>query len=257
MPLARDDAVCLRITPFGETSQVVSVLCRERGRVRLLVKGARRRTKAGKGKFDGGLESLDLGHVLFAHVPDRDLSVMTEWKLLDGHRHLRHDLRAMWLGMYAAELVDRLIEEHDPHPKLYDGFLRLLSRLTEDQTREAVMVAFVLNLIRQAGILPDFAVCHDGTPTHRALADQDTLSFDADRAVLHRGDEDVPSDARPVAAEGVAVILSLLRLTRTGGEIPTIDRSDADAAHRLLATHLRHQTDARLRTARFVFHERL
>ena len=253
MPLARDDAICLRVTPFGETSQVASVLCREHGRVKLLAKGARRRTKAGKGKFDGGLESLDLGHALFAHVPERELSPMTEWKLLDGHRALRHDLRAMWLGLHAAELVDRLIEEHDPHPRLFDGMLRLLARLPEAATREAVALAFVLNLIRQAGILPDFGRTHDGTPTRRALAEGDVLTYSPGDAALYRGDEGVPGDAVPVDLRGLDAILALLRLARGGGDLPAFSRADADAAHRLLATHLRAQTDARLRVARFAF----
>ena len=253
MPLARDDAICLRVTPFGETSQVASVLCREHGRVKLLAKGARRRTKAGKGKFDGGMEPLDLGHALFAHVPERDLSPMTEWKLLDGHRALRRDLRAMWLGLYAAELVDRLIEEHDPHPRLFDGLLRLFARLTEPTTREAVALAFVLNLIRQAGILPDFGRTSDGTPTRRALAEGDVLSYSPGDAALYRGDEGVPGDAIPANPAALEAILGLLRLARNGGDLPTLQRPEADGAHKLLAAHLRAQTDARLRVARFIF----
>ncbi len=251
MPLARDDAVCLRSTPFGETSQIVSLLCRDRGRVRLLVKGARRRTKVGKSKFDGGIDPLDLGHALFAHVPDRELSLMTEWKLLDAHRTLRKSLRAIHLALYAAELVDRLVEEHDPHPKLFDGMLRLFHRLEDARTREAVMLAFVLNVVRQAGILPDLSRCHDGTPVAKAVRDGETLTFSPSEAALYAGD-DVPSDAEPVEPRGIGAILALLRLAKSGGEVPAISVASAAAGHRLLATHVRHQTEARLRTARHV-----
>ncbi|MEM1010858.1 MAG: DNA repair protein RecO [Planctomycetota bacterium] len=249
MPLARDDAVCLRSTPFGETSQVVSILCRERGRVRLLVKGARRRTKLGKSKFDGGIEPLDLGHALFAHVPERELSLMTEWKLLDRHRHLRRSLRTVHLASYAAELVDRLIEQHEPVPKLFDGFQRFIARLEDRQKREAVTLAFVLNLIRQAGILPDLSRAADGASIVQALRDGETITFSPSDAALHVG-QDVPGDVEVVDSDGLAAVLALLRLPRTGAELPVLSRRVASGAHRLLVSHVRHQTDARVRTAR-------
>src|SRR5688500_6513039 len=95
MPLVRDQAVCLRVMPYSETSQILSLFTREHGRVRLIAKGATRRTKAGKSKFDGGLDLLDSGDAVFSFAPERDLSILAEWRLRDGHLGLRRDLRAL------------------------------------------------------------------------------------------------------------------------------------------------------------------
>ena len=249
MPLVRDQAVCLRVSPFSETSQIVTLLTREHGRLRLIAKGARRQTKAGKGKFDGGLDLLDSGDAVFSHSLERDLSLLTEWRLRDGHRDLRGDLRATYLGLYAGELIDRLIEEHDAHPKLFDQLERLLSRLANAATREAVFLAFQLNLLRQTGLLPDFARCLGGTAPQAA----GRLAFSPRQARLVCDDAiDEMPDAIPVGKPAITAIQSLLRLARGGGGLPEVTRDQADAANRLLAAHVQEQTGSRLRLARYV-----
>lgn len=249
MPLVHDQAVCLRVTPYSETSQILSLFSREHGRVRLIAKGATRRTRAGKSKFDGGLDLLDSGDAVFSFAPDRELSVLMEWRLRDGHLALRRHLRAMYLGLYATELVERLVEQHDAHPKLFDQLERLLARLADVEAREAVAVAFQLNLLRQVGLLPDFGRCAGGTSAHSAQR----LGFSPRLARLVCDEEIVTTpDALPVSPEALEAIMSLLRLPRAGGELPALSRAQAEAANRLLVAHVQEQTGARLRLARYI-----
>src|SRR5690606_28871944 len=121
MPLVRDRCICLRKVDYSETSQVLTLFSRAHGLAGVVAKGAHRRTKAGASKFDGGVDLLDQGDAVFIHDSNRDLGTLTEWSLRNGHRALRKDLRGMYLGLYAAELVNLLIEAHDPHPDLYDN----------------------------------------------------------------------------------------------------------------------------------------
>lgn len=249
MTLVHDQAVCLRVTPYSETSQILSLFSREHGRVRLIAKGATRRTKAGKGKFDGGLDLLDSGDAVFSFAPDRELCVLTEWRLRDGHLALRRDLRAMYLGLYAAELIERLVEQHDAHPKLFDQLERLLLRLGDVESREAVAVAFQLNLLRQVGLLPDFGRCADGSPADSSQR----LGFSPRLARLVCDEEIVTTpDSLPVSPEALEAIMTLLRLPRAGGELPALSRAQAEAANRLLVAHVQEQTGARLRLARYI-----
>ena len=215
----------------------------------MIAKGSRRQTKAGKSKFDGGLDLLDSGDAIFGFAPERELLVLGEWSLRDGHRQLRTDLRATYLGLYGAELLERLLEEHDPHPRLFDQFERLLVRLPDASGREAVFLAFQLNLLRQVGLLPDFARCADGSAVKQAQR----LTFSPRQARLLGGEQsDSAPDAVAVSPEAIDAIQSLLRLARDGGPLPVITRAQADAANRLLALHVQEQTASRLRTARYV-----
>lgn len=246
MPHVRDQAVCLRVTPYSESSQIVSVLTRAHGRVRLIAKGAIRRTKVGKSRFDGGLDVLDSGDAVFSFSPEKELSQLTEWHLRDGHLELRRNLRAAHLGLYAAELIEKLLEEHDAHPRLFDQFERLLTRLAEPEAREAVALAFQLNLLRQVGLLPDFSV-RDGAQR---------VGFSPRKAQLVFDEEILASaDAMPVSREAMAAITSLLRTPRAGGALPAISRQEADSANRLLVAHVQEQTGSRLKLGRYVLEQ--
>jgi len=95
MALVSDDAICLFKTEFSETSQILSLLTRTQGIVRVIAKGAHRRTKAGASRFDGGIDLLDLGQCVYSGDPARELAILTDWKLSDGHLELRRNLRGL------------------------------------------------------------------------------------------------------------------------------------------------------------------
>src|SRR5208282_507999 len=111
MPLAADRCICLRKSEYSETSQIVTLFSRGHGILRLIAKGAHRRTKAGASRFDGGIDLLDSGQAVFTGDPAHELGTLTDWKLSDGHLGLRKHLRGLYLALYAAELLGLLIEE--------------------------------------------------------------------------------------------------------------------------------------------------
>src|SRR4051812_3256852 len=158
MAMVHDRCICLRKVEYSETSQILTLFGREHGRVALIAKGAHRRTKVGASKFDGGVDLLDLGEAVFAHAPERELSPLTEWHLTDGHLELRRSLRAMHLAQYAAELVNLLIEEHDPHPELFDRMQQTIAMLGTPRIEE-VFLSFELDLLRESGYLPELSAC--------------------------------------------------------------------------------------------------
>ena len=57
----------------GAVKDFEEAFAREHGVIRLIAKGAHRRTKAGASKFDGGIDLLDLGDAVFSHAPEREL----------------------------------------------------------------------------------------------------------------------------------------------------------------------------------------
>src|SRR5215468_8462920 len=119
MPLVADRCICLRKFEYSETSQILTLFSQAHGLLRVIAKGAHRKTKAGASKFGGGIDLLDLGQAVFTHAPERDLATLCEWQLLEGHLDLRKSLRGIYAGSYVAELVTMLFEEHDPHQDLF------------------------------------------------------------------------------------------------------------------------------------------
>src|SRR5690242_17111119 len=158
MPLVNDRCICLRKIEYSETSQILALFSRGHGLVRVIAKGAHRRTKAGASKFDGGIDLLDIGEAVFTHTSERDLGTLCEWGLREGHLELHRNLRAIYLGLYAAELTGALIEEHDPHPDLFDRLEQSLSELATPRTEETFL-SLELDLLRESGYLPEMSAC--------------------------------------------------------------------------------------------------
>jgi len=155
MPQQRDRAICLRKIEYSETSQILTLMTYQHGIVRAIAKGAHRRTKAGASSFDGGIDLLDYGEALWVEHTSRELSTLTQWKLLDGFLGLRQSLRAMLLAQAAAEAITVLLADHDPHPMLFGRLRMALPRLAGAQ-REAQFVALLSDAIQYAGFLPDW-----------------------------------------------------------------------------------------------------
>lgn len=248
MPLAQDRCVCLFKTEYSETSQILTLFSREHGIIRAIAKGAHRRTKAGASRFDGGVDFLDLGSAVFTHDPARDLSTLTEWHLDEGHLSLRKTLRGMRLGLYAAELTGRLIEEHDAHPLLFDKLVGLLPQLGTPR-REEAFLGFALDLLRESGYLPELLACVScGTPA----ADWPTAWFSASRGGI------VCRNCESHLPDRLALDIRLLRLLQTllrAPRLPQLTRHQTDPLNRLLADHVEQTLGRPLRMRPYILGE--
>ncbi len=252
VPLASDRCICLNRSEFSETSQILTLFSRNQGTVRVLAKGAHRRTKAGASRFDGGIDLLDLGHAVFTDDAKSDLNTLTEWKQLDGHLELRRNLRGLRLAIYAIELVSLLIESRDPHPDLFDRLVTTLPELATEK-REEGMLAWELDLLKESGYLPELFVCAScGT----APKTDERVSFSPTRGgILCRKCETDFPDRISLDPRLLRLAQSILRLPRVSGtpqRLPQLTRKQTDPLNRILAEHITHTLGRRLRTQGFL-----
>jgi DNA repair protein RecO (recombination protein O) len=252
MPLVRDRCICLRKFEYSETSQILSLFSRAHGLVRVIAKGAHRRTKAGASKFDGGIDLLDIGDAVFIHDASKDLGTLTEWSLREGNLALRRSLRGLYLAQYAAELAGLLIEEHDPHPELFDRLEALLAELPTPRVEEAFL-AFELDLLRETGYLAEFnrcAACGGG------VADREDCYFSpAHGGLICRNCEAAIPDRIPFDLRLLRMIQGILRLPKTNGStqrLPRLTRHQTDPLNGLFAEQIEHTLGRRLRLPRYI-----
>lgn len=250
MGLASDRAICLRKIEYSETSQILLLFTREHGLVRVIAKGAHRTTKQGASKFGGGIDLLDLANAVFTDRPEKELATLTEWKLLDGHLNLRRGLRGIYLAQYAAELVSLLIEEHDPHPTLFDRLEQMLSELAGGGI-EQVFLSFQLAILRESGDLPEFGAC---VACGSAANGRDRAYFSSQRGgLLCANCQTKFPDRSSLDRRLIDLLQYLLKLTQaTGQRLPILTRHQTDPLNRLLADHLQHTLARRLRVTRYV-----
>lgn len=252
MPLTPDRCICLRKVEYSETSQILSLFGRAQGVVRVIAKGAHRTTKQGASKFGGGIDLLDIGQAVFTLDLERHLGTLTEWTLVEGHLTLRRNLRAMYLSQYAAELVGYLIQEHDPHPQLFDRFEQTMNDLASPRVEEAFL-AFELDLLKETGYFPELAAC---TECGSTLSDREPTYFSSTRSgVVCRNCEGGVHDRAAIDPRLVRLTQSILKLPRVDGQthrLPRLTRHQTDPINRLLADHIEHTLQKRLRLPAYV-----
>ena len=122
MSLERATGLVVRGTDWSETSRIVTLFTRERGKVRALAKGGRR-LKSG---FEGALDLLTAINVVYIHKPGGGLDLLTEAQVAERFPHLREDLPSLHAGYYVAELLSDGTQDLDPHPPLFDAAVSAL-----------------------------------------------------------------------------------------------------------------------------------
>lgn len=252
MALIQDRCICLRKFEYSETSQILTLFSQTHGLVRVIAKGAHRKTKAGASKFSGGIDLLDLGEAHFTDRPEKDLATLTEWTLQEGHLDLRKNLRGLYLGFYAAELISMLLIEHDPHPQLYSRLEQTILELATPRAEQAFL-AFQLDLLRDTGYLPEFAACVScGAELHPRLL----ASFAASRGgMVCRNCQAAFPDRLNFDSRLLGVVQYVLNLSRANGSLkrlPALTRHQTDPINRLLAEHVQHTLGRRLRLTKYV-----
>jgi DNA repair protein RecO (recombination protein O) len=167
MAAEKSRAIVLRATPFGDTSSVVTLYCREFGKVRALAKGAWRP----KSSFDAALDLLSCCQVLVLRRSAAGLDLLTEASLERRFR-VGTSLAAVHGGLHVAELLDALTADADPQPELFevaDATLRELSDWDGDESAlPALLGRAELSMLRILGHAPTLsrcAECHDPLAT--------------------------------------------------------------------------------------------
>jgi len=252
MPLVHDRCICLRKVEYSETSQILMLLSREHGLLRVIARGAHRTTKVGASKFGGGIDLLDLAQGVFTHAPEKQLATLCEWTLRDGHLELRKNLRALYLALYAAELVGTLIEEHDSHPELFDRLARVLQELPTPATEEAFL-AFEFDLLRQTGYLPHIERC-GGCAAPIASSERTFFSPMRGFAVCRNCEGAMP-DRIEIHPALLKLAESFVRAENGNGAVqrlPRLTRHQTDPLNHILAEHVEHTLSKRLRMPPYV-----
>lgn len=156
--LKKDEAVCIRTVDYSETSQIVTFFGRTAGKIRAIAKGSKRP----KSPFGGPIETFSCGPIVFTEPRGQKLSVLTEFEQRNIFGGLRSNLFALNGAFLAAELLNSLTTDSDPHPKLYESFVQFLQNCEQVADKTGLLarlVPFQLDLLREVGTLPILDHC--------------------------------------------------------------------------------------------------
>ncbi|MDK2896687.1 MAG: repair protein RecO [Candidatus Atribacteria bacterium] len=166
----KDEGVLLGSFPFGETDRIVTLFTRQRGKIRVIAKGAR---KVGN-RFGISLDFFSYSS--FFLYSGKGLPMLIQASLQESYRSLVNSPRRWGAGHYLLYLVDRCFEMGEPCPRIAEeiksGWRICLER--EDKDIEAMLIKFLLDLIFYMGFTPSFSnciACQKAVPSDSAFWD--------------------------------------------------------------------------------------
>lgn len=243
MSRLKDQAVCIRQIDWSETSQIVVLLTHEHGKLRGLAKGSKRHSPSAIQRFSGGIELLNLGQIVATTKPTSELATLTEWDMQDDFYHLRRNLHAQHIAMYAADITHALLGDLDPHPAVFVALVELLKALKDRRATAAGLLRYQWTLLRESGVQPQLEI---DVRSGEVLQDQPVYTFDAEAGGL---------TMQPGAIEWQVrrQTVALLRQVASGSELDgDWDETTCVRANRLLCVYVRAMQGRELPTMRVV-----
>src|SRR2546430_3024002 len=152
MPVYKAEGIVIRRGNLGEADRLVTLLCRDQGKVTAAAKGARKP----KSRFAGRLELFSHVRVLLA--VGRTLDVVSQVEVAAAFAALRENLDRLAYAALAVELADRATADREPAPDLF-RVLRTALDLMQTDDRQLIALWFAAQLLVHSGSAPTTDRC--------------------------------------------------------------------------------------------------
>lgn len=244
--LTKDRAVCLRALDYSETSQIVTLFARLSGKIRAIAKGSKRPKSA----FDGPIEALSFGAIVFSDSHKDKLATLTEFQQQPVRDGLRRHLLSLHGALFAAELLNALTDDYDPHPLLFDHFMQFLRDLGEressDERRDVIvhLILFQLVLLSEVGLRPVLDRCANCNRSFSANWRENYFSSSTNGLICKDCEMSFPDKVR-LSSKAVECLTDLKQIAHTPQRI-------LDEIERVLIHHFTETLGHRPKMAKFL-----
>jgi DNA repair protein RecO (recombination protein O) len=139
---------------WSESSLILDLFTRERGRLAVAAKGAKRPYS----QLHSVLLPFQRLHVSLGRASDEQSTEVQTLRSVEWAGGMPMPSgSALFPGFYLNELMLKLLARQDPHPALFDAYAQTLPALVgaDESQVQAVLRAFELTLLREIGVLPE------------------------------------------------------------------------------------------------------
>jgi len=182
----RVDAVVLRHSDFGEADRLLTLYTRQRGKMRVIAKGARKIASRKAGHIE------PFTNVTMQLATGRDMFILTQADTLDAYLPLREDLILTSQASYVIELLDRFTYEDEmENSAIFRLLTDTLSRLASRIDPWLVLRHYEMRLLDQLGFRPQLFECVNCG--REIKAEDQYFSFRAGGAICPRCGQGLPN----------------------------------------------------------------
>jgi DNA repair protein RecO (recombination protein O) len=150
VPLLRAKGFVLRNRALGETDRLVTCFTLEHGKIAGVAKGAGKL----RSRFGSSLQPLSLIRLMLFGKETRSLYRIDHTDILTSFQAIRDDWEKLRPALYAVDLVDALLADADPQPRVFSLLERLLTSVSAGETAriELWLRLFEARLLTLVGI---------------------------------------------------------------------------------------------------------
>ncbi|WP_219836310.1 DNA repair protein RecO [Paenibacillus sp. R14(2021)] len=149
----RVEGIVIRSMDYGEGNKIITLLTNTHGKIAVIVRGAKKVRSR-----HGSLSQLfTYGEYLFFR--NSGLGTLTHGEIIESHHVLREQLELTAYSSYAAELVDRALQEEDAGSYMFEQLKACLASFAEGKDVMITMQLFEMKILEAAGYGPDFNAC--------------------------------------------------------------------------------------------------
>jgi DNA repair protein RecO (recombination protein O) len=237
----------LKRYPLGEKDKLCVLLTPTYGKLRISARGARQSSS----KLAGVSEPMV---ILDAHLhKGTTFHVLAQAEAIETFPVIKTDISLISFAMFLLELVDRLTEDEDPAPDLYELLVRTLYLLTASKDPASLVLAAQWHILHITGYMPrirDCCICEV------SLSSSSGLPFYA----AHRGGVICHRCADGYRGETLAFTRPLQAVLYTIGDLITpadwssfaVEESLKPMLWQLVRSHMKAMTDRDLKTMVFL-----
>jgi DNA repair protein RecO (recombination protein O) len=208
-------AYILHRRPYLDSSLILEALTAQYGRISLVAKGARRKSRGGS----GGALLQPFTPLLLSFSGRSEMKNLNALEAAGQVLTLRAE--RLYSGLYLNELLVRLLHRHDPHPQIFAAYGAALDTLCGPDPVDVLLRRFEFALLDELGYGFDLRI--DGRSGEPVVA-QDWYHYDPDCGLFaHTG----------VSEPG--------RQGYAGADLLAMSRGDFDGTARLTAKRLLRQ----------------
>ena len=241
MGLYRAEGIVLANRNLGESDRVVTLLCREQGKLEAVARGARRPRNRLVGL------TLPFNVLQMSLFAGRGLDEFSQAEGVRSFQVLREDLIRLAYASYLAELVRSFLPEREPNQPVLELLLQSLEDLETSGEPAALASYFELNLLDLAGFRPSLETCLAcGRPPDQA--DNSFSPVDGGFYCTNCA----PGRAGTVRLSGQAMAAMDRGLRGDRHFLVTLPQTEGEGIQRVLRSFIEVRVDRELRSLRFL-----
>lgn len=151
--MEKAEGIVLKTIDYGESNEILRVYTREFGKIGLMARGA----KNTRSPLKAVSQVLTQGSFLFRK--SKGLGTLYQGEVIQPYKVIKADIVQMAYAAYIIELLDKLTEENERQPYLYDLLYQSLNLMNDGVDSQVLSFIFEIKMLSTAGIEPVLDRC--------------------------------------------------------------------------------------------------